>query len=121
MSSNYDLIFVYNADSGIIALLGDITHRIISPQTYPCKLCALTYSLTGMIRSWENFIASLNRRVIFLHRNELQKLYGIVDIPLPAVFRVNNSEPQLWIKAEQINDCQTLDELQLLITEAIRQ
>jgi hypothetical protein len=115
--NNSDLIFVYNADSGLIALLGDITHRIISPQTYPCKLCALTYSVNGMIGDWKNFVGALDRRIIFLHRDELQKLYGITDAPLPAVFKVNGSQPQLWTQAEQINRCQTLDELKQLIIE----
>ena len=119
MSCNSDLIFVYNADSGLIAMLGDITHRIISPQTYPCKLCALTYSFNGMIGDWKNFVGALDRRIIFLHRDELQKLYGIADVPLPAVFKVNDSQPQLWIKAEQINRCQTLDELKQLIKETL--
>jgi hypothetical protein len=119
VSNNSDLIFVYNADSGLVALLGDITHRIVSPQTYPCKLCALTYSLNGAIADWKNFTASLEQRVIFLHRDELQKLYGITDVPLPAVFKVNDSQPHLWINAEQINRCQTLDDLKQLIKEML--
>ena len=119
MNNNSDLIFVYNADSGLIALLGDITHRIISPQTYPCQLCALTYSFNGMSRDWKNFIASLNRRITFLHRDELQKLYGIADVSLPATFKIIDSQPQLWIKAEQLNRCQTLDELKQLIKETL--
>ncbi len=119
MSHNTDLIFVYNADSGLVALLGDITHRILSPHTYPCKLCAITYSFNGMIGDWKKFIGSLNRRVTFLHRDELQKLYGIADVPLPAVFKINDSQPQLWIKAEQINRCQTLDDLKQLIKETL--
>jgi len=119
MSHHYDLIFVYNADSGLVALLGDITHRLVSPQTYPCKLCALTYSFNGMIGDWKNFVDSLEQRVAFLHRDELQKLYSITDVPLPAVFKLNGSQPQLWIKAERINRCQTLDELKQLIKETL--
>ncbi len=119
MNNNSDLIFVYNADSGLIAMLGDITHRLVSPQTYPCKLCALTYSVNGMSRDWKNFIGSLNRRVTFLHRDDLQRLYGITAVPLPAVFKVNDSQPQLWIKAEHLNRCQTLDDLKELIKESL--
>ena len=84
VNQSYDLIFVYNADSGLVAMLGDITHRIVSPQTYPCKLCALTYSVNGMSRDWKNFVGALGRRVIFLHRDELQKLYGIAEVPPPG-------------------------------------
>ncbi|MEK7808034.1 MAG: hypothetical protein AAB571_03115 [Chloroflexota bacterium] len=119
MNQSYDLIFVYNADSGLVAMLGDITHRIVSPQTYPCKLCALTYSVNGMSRDWKNFVGALGRRVIFLHRDELQKLYGIAEVPLPAAFKINDSQPQLWITAEQFNRCQTLDDLKHLIKETL--
>ncbi len=119
MNHSYDLIFVYNADSGLIATLGDITHRIISPQTYPCQLCALTYSFNGMSRDWKNFIASLNRRVVFLHRDELQKIYGIAAVPLPAAFKIIDSQPQLWIEAEKFNRCQTLDDLKQMIKETL--
>ncbi|MBI5714914.1 MAG: hypothetical protein HZC38_16060 [Chloroflexi bacterium] len=119
MSHNPDLLFVYNANSGLIAMLSDITHRLVSPQTYPCQLCALTYALNGMSHDWKVFIASLDRRVTFLHRDELQKLYGIADVPLPAVFKVNDSQLQLWIKAEHINRCQTLDDLKQLIKESL--
>lgn len=71
-----------------------------------------------MIGDWKNFVAAMDRRVIFLHRDELQKLYGVSDVPLPAAFKVNDSRPRLWIKAEQINRCQTLDELKQLIKES---
>lgn len=37
------LIFVYNAKSGLISAFGDMVHKIVSPATYPCSLCALTY------------------------------------------------------------------------------
>ena len=38
-----ELIFIYNAKSGFINELVDIPHKIISPETYDCNLCAITY------------------------------------------------------------------------------
>jgi hypothetical protein len=39
------LLFVYNADSGLAAALFDSAHKLLSPQTYACNLCALTHGL----------------------------------------------------------------------------
>ena len=45
-------LFVYNADSGPLKALFDFGHKIVSPGTYPCSLCRLTYGPFGMRREW---------------------------------------------------------------------
>jgi hypothetical protein len=47
------LIFVYNADSGILNAIKDLIHKNVSPETYPCSLCAVTYDNLGMKREWK--------------------------------------------------------------------
>jgi hypothetical protein len=37
-----ELIFVYNADSGILNLLKDAVHKLLKAETYPCSPCAPT-------------------------------------------------------------------------------
>ncbi len=37
------LIFVYNANSDLFSTVTDFAHKILSPSTYQCQLCALTY------------------------------------------------------------------------------
>lgn len=109
------LIFVYNANSGIFNVLADMAHKIFSPATYPCSLCALTYSNTGMRKEWRQFIEKLGNPVEFLHADELIKKYAIHAIPLPAVFSKEAEKTTLWATAEEINACKTLNELQQLI------
>ena len=46
------LVFVYNADGGRLAGLKDMFHKILSPSTYPCSLCAVTYGATSMQPQW---------------------------------------------------------------------
>ncbi len=41
------LLFVYNADSGLVAGLFDSAHKLLSPSTYQCQLCTLTHGVTG--------------------------------------------------------------------------
>lgn len=115
------LIFVYKADSGILNALKDWAHKIVSPETYPCSLCALTYDNLGMRRPWREFIRKLGYEVEFLHRDELAEQYGIRDINPPATFILQNGKPKLWIKFDAMDACETLDELQLLVTQRLAQ
>jgi hypothetical protein len=110
-----DIIFVYNADSGLVNTLLDIGHKIVSPQTYSCNLCALTHSTFSMRDEWKQFVAHLGCQVEFLHRDELAKRYGLRDVPLPAIFLKTATGLQPWIGQEEINRCHSLAELERLV------
>lgn len=111
------LIFVYNADSGILNGMKDLIHKNISPETYPCSLCAVTYDNLGMKREWRKFVSRLGRDIEFIHRNELEKKYGVTKIPLPTAFtKCMGEDPQLWLSAEMMNSCNSLEDLKQLVT-----
>ncbi len=99
------LIFVYNADSGFFNSLTDYTHKLISPSTYKCNLCALTYGNLGEKRKWTEFIKSLDTE--FLHKDEFHKKYS-VKAELPAIF---DGKLKLLISAKKLAKLKTLDEL----------
>lgn len=109
------LIFVYNADSGFVNTLLDIGHKIVSPQTYACNLCAITHSTFSMRDEWKQFVAGLGVPIEFLHRDEFAKQYGMRDMELPAVFRKNNDALETWITREEINRCRSLEDLAQLV------
>ncbi len=109
------LVFVYNADSGFVSTLLDIGHKIVSPQTYSCNLCAITHSTFSMRDEWKQFVAGLGVSVEFLHRDELAKQYGIRDVALPVVFSKTNGALEAWITREEINRCRSLKELEQLV------
>jgi hypothetical protein len=111
------LVFVYNADGGLFNSLTDLAHKIFSPQTYQCNLCAITYSATGMRKEWKDFLEHLDMPVEFSHRDEFEVRHGMKGAPLPAIFKKVNAELEVWIDAEAINSCRTLDDLKQLITQ----
>ena len=113
------LIFVYNADSGLLNAMKDWAHKIVSPETYACSLCALTYDNLGMRRPWREFIKELGYGVEFLHRDELAKQYGAKDVQLPAAFILQEGELKLWIKCEVMDVLSSLDELQNLVSKKL--
>ncbi|CAA9575695.1 MAG: hypothetical protein AVDCRST_MAG86-2154 [uncultured Truepera sp.] len=113
------LVFVYNADSGLLNALLDLGHKVVSPRTYACRLCALTYSPLGMRRQWRTFTEQLERPVTFLHADELAERYGLKGVALPAVFEEKGSQLELLLTREAINRCGSLADLEGLLTRSL--
>ena len=112
------LVFVYNADSGVFNALADAAHKIFSPRTYRCNLCALTHSAVGMRKEWKWFLDGLGRPLEFLHADELATRYGVAGVPLPAIFERDGDETKVLVGADSINACRTMDDLKRLILDA---
>ncbi len=105
------LVFVYNADSGLFNTVTDIAHKILSPGTYVCNLCALTHDTFKVREDWVNFLKTLNADCEFLHRDEFHARYSQADVDLPAVFKKTSDGLELWLEAEALRKCATLNEL----------
>lgn len=105
------LIFVYNANSGTINSLLDSAHKIISPQTYDCKLCDLTYGVFKENDEWLRFRESINKNntpassdsrdannnitLEFLHKDEFNNKYWSKWLPkydFPIILSANESD-----------------------------
>ena len=113
------LLFVYNADTGLFSVVTDYAHKILSPKTYPCNLCALTYGNMGMNKKWKEFIAGLKVPIEFLHRDEFVKLHTVSDAQLPAAFVKKGESITMLITSGEINKCTTVDALIALVTEKV--
>ena len=109
------LIFVYNADSGLFNTVTDIAHKIFSPQTYSCGLCALTHSYFSMRDEWKSFIESLGVDCQFMHRDEFVKAYELDNQDWPAVYVKKAGQLKVCLGPDDINTCNELEELKTLI------
>jgi hypothetical protein len=118
--TNQALVFVYNADSGLFNAATDMAHKLLSPRTYKCNLCALTYSTFGMREDWKDFLEALARPIEFLHADELKSLYSISNVQLPAVFKKDSDQLELLINADSINGCLTIADLKRLLTDKLK-
>ena len=112
------LVFVYNADGGAFNALADVAHKIFSPDTYACNLCALTHTAFGMRGEWRRFLEGLDVPLEFLHADELKARYGLKDVALPAVFERGGAGLRVAVGADEINACGTLEDLKRLIIDA---
>jgi hypothetical protein len=80
------LVIVYNANAGLAAGVMDSVHKIVSPSTYPCQLCAVTYGLTSMRRDWRVFLDGLGMDLVFHHRPDFRQAFpAAAEWPLPLV------------------------------------
>ena len=111
MESEKTIIFVYNADSGLINGMKDYFHKIVKPETYECNLCAVTFGNLGMKNSWKKFISGLKNDVKFLHRDEFQKQFNLKDISYPSAFIKKGDEIKLLISSDEMNNIKNVPEL----------
>ena len=114
------IIFVYNADSGVFNLLSDIAHKMFSPQTYACNLCALTHSNFGMKKEWKEYLDSLENPLEFLHADEFTGKYKSEKVNLPAIFIEENGALKPVAVADQINESKSIGDLKSIINNKLR-
>ena len=114
------LLFVYNADTGLFSVMTDYAHKILSPKTYPCNLCAITYGNMGMNKKWKEYIDNLTISIEFLHRDEFLKRYDLKNTQLPAAFIKKGDNIAVLIDHSEINGCTSVEELMDLVTMKIK-
>ena len=108
------LVFIWNADSGLHNAVMDSLHKVVSPQTYACKLCQLTYGLTGPKARWNEFLETLGRPVVCYHRDEFLQTPVAEQFPgleLPAVLICAADKCQILISKDEMLKIEDLDGL----------
>ena len=114
------LVFVYNADSGLFNTLADIGHKIFSPKTYACELCALTHGYFSERDEWRSFVESLAIPCDFLHRDEFVRDYPEQrDLAYPIVLLVDDNDQRICLSREELAACENLEALKQAITSCI--
>jgi len=110
-----ELIFIYNAHSGKINTLIDFTHKMVSPNTYQCQLCSLTYGNFGMKKDWKDFLNELDGKITFLYQDQLPNLnYTPSQIPCILV-KINDNNIQEIISTKELNNCSNVFDLMNLL------
>ena len=113
------LVFVYNADSGMFNTLTDIAHKVFSPQTYECNLCAISHSFLSERSEWKEFIQDLGVECEFLHRDEFLKKYSSAEKNFPVIFELVDGELKPALSTDKINSCKSMDDLKEAINSVI--
>jgi hypothetical protein len=110
------LIMIYNARGGLLHALGDMVHKIVSPGTYPCSLCALTYGAVAMHGAWRRFLDRTGLPTLFLYRDEFHGDLDTRDLPLPAILLGDGAAvPEVLVSAAELDALPDLPALIALV------
>ena len=114
------LLFVYNADSGLLNALRDTVHKVRSPETYACSLCAVTYGALSMRPEWKAYLKRLPVKPVFFHRDEWRMEHPLNSEPLPAIFIQHGIEaPEVLVRAKEMPLSQSLDQLMAILDKRL--
>lgn len=109
------LVFVYNAEAGLLNGVLDSLHKIMSPSTYGCDLCAITYGLTAMNGDWRAWLERLDMPTQFFHRTDFRHAWPDVDVCLPAILLEQGQRLTTLVSTEEFADIGDVDRLIALI------
>jgi len=115
------LIFVYNANSGVVNSLLDAAHKLISPTSYKCDLCTLTFGAATVKAEWKNFVKDLPVSTEFLHIDEFNKKYPslIGKYEFPIVLMQKEENYQVFITSQEFSGYQDLGALMKAVQEKL--
>ena len=105
-----ELIFIYNADSGSLNAAFDIAHKIISPKTYECSLCSLTFDTFSESKQWREFKDSSKTKMTFLHKDEFESEYA-EKFQYPVVLTSSDNGFDVLLSADEINGFTNVSDL----------
>lgn len=106
-----EIIFVYNAKSGLQNAILDSLHKLASPSTYHCNLCDLTYGIFSENKVWKQFRQSFDIKMTFLHTDEFETLYPDVTVQYPIAFIEFEGELTEIISTQEMNNFKTVETL----------
>ena len=122
------LIFVYNANSGKLNAWLDSAHKIVSPSTYNCRLCDLTYGVFKENEEWIRFreselIRNNVEQMEFLHIDEFEKKYKSKWLPkydYPVILTATDQGLEIFMSATQMSEIKTTTDLIKNITAKLK-
>ena len=116
MSYGKTLLFVYNADSGVLPAMKDYSSKTGASQGKDtCNLTVITHSPIGMKKDWKRFVKELGIPVRFMNRNEFVSEVGTGLITFPAILLNTGTDLLMVASSEEINLCRSLEDLICLL------
>lgn len=106
------IIFIYNAKSGKLNAALDSVHKMFSPSTYPCELCAITHGAIDAKSEWKAFLKRLSLPVEFYHKDEYS-----TNQELPVVLFQKEDQTMPFLTKEEMEGLSTAALIYLLETK----
>jgi len=115
-----ELIFIYNAKSGLVNEMIDFAHKIVSPGTYDCNLCAMSYGTFTKKKRWSDYINSLPIKSTFTYKDKVSALEKeLSNLKFPTIIIRDGVELNEIISRDEINSIKNLNQLISLLNERL--
>ena len=115
-----ELIFIYNAKSGLVNEMIDFAHKIVSPETYDCNLCAISYGTFTKKKRWSDYINSLPIKSTFTYKDKISALKkGLSSLKFPTIIIRDGVELNEIISRNEINNINNINQLISLLNERL--
>ncbi|MEM6997881.1 MAG: hypothetical protein AAF413_03130 [Patescibacteria group bacterium] len=112
-----ELVFTYNADSGIANALIDYGKKYLAPGSYDCQLCMLSYGPFGMKRDWKKFIESLDADVRFLHKDEFESEFPDWNVDHPSL--IDAVQRRVLISSNDFANISSMEDLKTRVSKVL--
>ena len=112
------IIFIYNANSGMRNAVMDTVHKVLSPDTYDCNLCSITFGMFTENVNWKEFRTNAGVDMDFLHKDEFEKEYASKyghKFTYPIVLAAAAGELEVMIGTEELNALEDVNSLISLV------
>ena len=115
-----ELIFIYNVKSGVVNEMIDFAHKIVSPKTYDCNLCAISYNTFTKKKRWSDYINSLPIKSVFTYKDKVSSLEKeLSNLKFPTIVIRNGVELNEIISRNEINNINNINQLISLLNERL--
>ena len=105
------LLFVYNANSGKLNALFDVGHKLFSPSTYKCILCALTFNAFKEDIIWKTYREESSLEMVFYHKDEFESTFPNVIMTFPTILKLEGNQLTTVLDKEVLNEIKTVQAL----------
>lgn len=106
-----ELIMVYNAKSRLKNAVLDSLHKMLSPSTYQCDLCELTYGNFSEKTVWKKFRKETNMKISFYYIDEFAAKFGNHNYIYPVALSYHNQSFETLISHEAFKTFKNTNEL----------
>lgn len=121
--NSLELLFIYNANSGLGNAMLDAAHKIMQPSTYSCSLCQLTYGAVQEKREWKRFRQESALPMRFLHKDEFMRAWGDRygrSLAFPVIMLQTGNQLYQMVDAAELNAMDSVDKLIQRVKEIIK-
>ncbi len=105
-----DLLFVYNANTDIKSAVFDYAHKVFSPSTYQCELCALTHHNLGERKAWKRFKKRTDVTMEFWYIKQFEGEFNM-RFDYPVVLRKREDGLHLFMSKAELQQLESVEEL----------